>query len=350
MTFTRQTAFSDACRLAAFLLLLLFTNSDAQTLPEELSLLPEGNNEDIIIDGFVEPVTCYEHLVEADANGNNDGKVQANEYVTFVQLQTPGGQLDEMNSFQEMPLALQAAFVSLTCLCRDERFGGDPRDVNCCLGIDAHLPVVGYGEDSSPRDETRLFATCFLTDKGIATVLGSDPPSSSPSLEPSAMPSLVPTTLAPITGPPVTAAPSTDAPTTNVPSVAPTLSLAPTTTTATPTLKVVENTQVVYTISVTDGSSENIEFTEYENDLVSAMNTLATAMAPRVFTSTSSTSRSVGGVRRHLQAEVRLPTMVTAVEVTGRSNTSTVVCCANDTVVLPVSHKHCPFFSLSFTT
>ena len=329
-TSTRQPWHSSTTSITILLSILLLITPQATAQGEGLSTLPGNNDNVIIVDGFVDTTTCYEHLVEADANG--DGKVQANEFVAFTQLQTPGGQLDDLQSYQEMPLAMQATFVTLTCLCRDERFGGDSRDVNCCLGVDAHIAIVGHDEDSSSQEKTRLFATCFLTDQAIVTVLGSDPPSASPTDDPSSGPTVAPTvapTLAPQTGPPVTIAPTSMAPSTGTPSMAPTTSTpsaAPTTspapstttgapTTPAPTVLFSKNAEVVYTISVLNGKSEAIPNSGYEADLVTAMNALATSIVPIVFSAAARTSN--GGVRRKLQTAVQLPTVVITYDVTG---------------------------------
>lgn len=308
--------------LITLLLALLLQSTTAQELNGGLSTVTGTTNNDnvIIVDGFVDTTTCYEHLLEADANGNNDGKVQAEEFLEFTQLQTPGGQLDEINSYPEMPLAMQATFVLLTCLCRDERFGGDSRDVDCCLGTDAHIAILGHEDDASSQEKARLFATCFLTDEAIITVLGSEAPSASPTETPT---TVAPTSAAPITGPPVTALPTSAAPVTAAPSVAPTGSPAPTTatvgpTTLAPTTVSSETAEVVYTVSVTNGVSEDIPNSAYEDDLVLAMNALAGSVAATVFT-TSAAARNAGGRMRNrkLKTMVQLPTVVSAYEVTG---------------------------------
>lgn len=297
--------------LLVVMLLQLATPITAQELEGGLSTLAGPSDNVIIVDGFVDTTTCYEHLLEADANGNNDGKVQAEEYLEFTQLQTPGGQLDEINSYPQMPLAMQATFVLLTCLCRDERFGGDSRDINCCLGTDAHIAILGHDEDASSQEKARLFATCFLTDEAIITVLGSEPPSASPTETPT---TVAPTSMAPITGPPVTASPTSLAPTTVAPSAAPT----PTTATPGPTSLSSENAEVVYTISVENGVSESIPNSAYEDDLVLAMNALAGSVAASVFTSSAAARNGGGRMRnRKLQTMVQLPTVVSAFEVTG---------------------------------
>ena len=312
---TRQQPRQLVTLLLLVLLLQLTTPTTAQDLEGGLPTLAGPSDNVIIVDGFVDTTTCYEHLLEADANGNNDGKVQAEEFLVFTQLQTPGGQLDEINSYPQMPLAMQATFVLLTCLCRDERFGGDSRDVNCCLGTDAHIAILGKDDDATSQEKARLFATCFLTDEAIITVLGSEPPSASPTETPT---TLAPTTMAPITGPPVTATPTSLAPITVAPSVTPTRSPVPTTATAGPTTLSSGNAEVVYTISVTDGLSESIPNSAYEDDLVLAMNALAGSVAASVFTNSAAARKGGGRMRnRKLQTMVQLPTMVSVFEVTG---------------------------------
>lgn len=342
LTTTRQSIMRLSLLFLSVVLSTTTITTHAQDLVgdglESLGELPDETP--IIVDGFVDTTTCYQHLAEADANGNNDGKVQAQEFVDFVQLQAPqGSELDAIDTYQQMPLALQATFVTLTCLCRDERFGGDSQDINCCLGIDAHISIVGQDDFSTSQEQTRLFATCFLTDQGIVTVLGSAAPSASPTEVPSGATTLAPT--APVVEPPVSAAPTsgtlvtappmTAVPTTGPPTNAPTTITtgvptigattdAPTTitTTGAPTAQTTENAETVYTISVTNGLSEDIQPPAYEGDLVSAMNALATGIVPTVFSTSRNRSSGGGRVRRRfLEATVQLPTVVTAYEVTG---------------------------------
>jgi hypothetical protein len=293
----------------------------------------------IIVDGFVDTETCHDHLLEADKLGNNDGLLQADEFVTFAQLQTPGGQLDDIEDYQSMPLVMQATFVTLTCLCRDERFGGDSRDVNCCLGVDAHISIVGSDDASTAQEKTRLFATCFLTDQAIVSVLGSEPPSSSPTVNPTLgltpepttktptnRPSALPTgrpTQSPTTGPPVVSptttmpsqAPVTTPPTIQATTTAPTM--APTTLILTPSPTPVvtpvplftQSAKVVYTVAVANATALNIQSSVYENDLVNAMDQMATTVVASVFVPEK--------IRhRNLQVKLSLPTEIATYEVT----------------------------------
>lgn len=283
-----------------------------------------NNNNVIIVDGFVDTTTCYQHLVEADQNGNNDGRLQADEYVEFAQLQTPGGLLDEINDYPEMPLVMQATFVTLTCLCRDERFGGNSRDVNCCLGVDAHIAIVGHdNEASSAQEKTRLFATCFLTDQAIVQVLGSDAPTIFPTSAPTPMPTFAPTSLAPTA---TVVTPTTDAPTstTPAPTVTPTLapSPLPTITTESPTAAPVtvdvlpvftQDATVVYNIAVKNGLVEEVPTSEYEGDLINAMNEVALSVVTKVFRQERMRAR-----RRHLQVVLQIPTFVLTYEKTSK--------------------------------
>ncbi|CAB9507421.1 Cohesin domain [Seminavis robusta] len=320
----------------------------------------------IIVDGFVDTETCHDHLLQADAMGNNDGKLQADEFVEFAQLQAPSGQLDNIEDYQSMPLVMQATFVTLTCLCRDERFGGDSRDVNCCLGIDAHISIVGNEEGSTSQEKTRLFATCFLTDQAIVQVISSEPPSDSPTNPPTDAPTKMPTTGTPSTAPsalptnspsnsptvspsrtptmaPTTAAPvvtPTTSPTTEAPTDVPTMmlttqiptSLAPIvsptsspivtptsnpptsppssaspTTPVTPVPVYTQIANVVYTIAVANASITNVNSTVYEPDLINAMDQLASTVVTSVF---------VPERRRNLQVRLSLPTEVATYEVT----------------------------------
>ena len=61
---------------------------------------PQQSDQDVIVvDGFVDTTTCYAHLEQADANGNNDGKLQADE---FVESATTNPAFEESAMFENM--------------------------------------------------------------------------------------------------------------------------------------------------------------------------------------------------------------------------------------------------------
>jgi cell division septation protein DedD len=240
------------------------------------------------VGGFVDVEACYDALQTADDNPR-DGRVGADEYVTFVQELGPPGVFDDIESYQELPLRIQTTFILLACLCESAGEGQD-----CCIGENAHINTSGSGPDEipTPEEQSYLYRVCFLTDSAIEDVLSSERPSSIPSESPTMIPSESPTdkpTLSPVTGPtPMpTESPTkgpTPAPTPGPPTVSPT----PKPTTSEPsdaptfegqTMPPTEaegldlEISISYDIAIVNGNANNLQTPS--DELIAAMNDLA---------------------------------------------------------------------------
>ena len=171
------------CLLSLLLLSSSLLTSDVRAFDEDAVK---------IIDGFVDPAACYGALEAADANV--DRIVDAEEYVTFVQLlgeeQGAKNFLDDVDAFAELPLVLQSNFNILACLCQD-----DLKDDSCCVGNNAGLDTSGayMGETPTPEEQTYLFLVCSLTGNSIDKVLSSVAPTPVPSYSPTEEPTKAPT-------------------------------------------------------------------------------------------------------------------------------------------------------------
>lgn len=116
---------------------------------------------------------CYNNLYLSDAD--RDGRVDSQEYVTFVQLEGPPGFLDGVDSFVTLPMLLQSNFYTLACLCS----GGD----QCCLGGNAHLNATGTAPGETPTAEqvAYLDLVCEFTGRAVDMVLVEEgPPTATP--------------------------------------------------------------------------------------------------------------------------------------------------------------------------
>jgi hypothetical protein len=260
---------------AALPLSSLFVGSFAQQ-SIDLFQASDLNLPNMLVTGFIDTESCYAGLEAADLNG--DGRIDGDEYATFVQELGPPGFFDDINSRVELPLILLSTFNVLACLCRT-----DPNDSACCVGDAAGLDASGAfdGDSPTPNQRSYLFLVCSYTISAIDRVVEMQ------SAPPSAHPSAAPTTLAPVTPDP-TMAPTTSptslaptgAPTTANPSAspteAPTMTPAPTAPTATPTGSPTQEPLDVemtftYDIAVPDETPQS----DYLPQLVTAMDSLA---------------------------------------------------------------------------
>ena len=212
--------------------------------PNDDNFLPE-----VVVDGFVDVEACYDSLAIADENDDNE--ISLDEYVTFVQWYGPDGFLADAKGISDLPLVLTSNFNILSCLCKREGL-----DDNCCVGNKAHLDAAGSKPNQRPNSDQRLylFWVCSFTSIAIDRVLSSSPPSAAPTFFPSATPTGLPS------------APPTDFPTAE-PSAAPTGPTAP------PAADMVVS--ATYQIGVFDGDDGDPPFSDYEADLIAAMNSLS---------------------------------------------------------------------------
>ena len=128
---------------------------------------------------------CYDALYLADQN--NDNEVDADEFVTFVQIMGPAGFLPNSETYQELPLILQSNFIILACLCLQMPSfdGGSGIDPLCCAE-DPHIDIRGTqpGEVATSVQSQYLYQVCFLTETSINRLLLSAAPTTEPITKP----------------------------------------------------------------------------------------------------------------------------------------------------------------------
>jgi hypothetical protein len=271
---------------------------------------------------------CRNNLYSSDADG--DGRVDQDEYVTFVRSEGPDGFLPNVDSFVLLPIMLQSNFYTLACLCRTQP--GNNEGSRCCVGDNAHLSTNGTAPDETPTEEQGdyLSLVCGLTARAIdaaveeqtdsPTEFVTDAPSAPPSMSPTASPvmeTLSPTTSLPTASPTVmpTAAP-TDAPST----VTPTVTASPTSFLE-PVPVIIKTT---YSILVPNGLIESIPSSRYEQDLIDTMDLVSQNVADGLNVLLDGDGRTPAQLRRRrlferrrLEILVNLPTTVDAIENVG---------------------------------
>jgi hypothetical protein len=300
-------------RLLFWTIVLSTTIARAQPSPDAILIPP-----DQIVLAFVDIATCYDGLVQADAN--RDDRVERDEYLTFVQYSGPPGFLADIDSMADAPLTLQENFLFLSCVCLQN--GGDSQ---CCSGENAHIPIDSINI-ADPSPFLFLSLVCTSTIRSIDLVLEEAIriPSISPTIfpEPSPMPSNIPS-ISPTISPEPSLMPSDSAiPTatpeltelTQSPSFSPsaiptTISPRPTTSPTSSLYSVpsaVPSTQpssmhteerigvvarTIYTVLIVSGLTENVPESSYVPDLIASMNVVAVEVASEVDFGNSDGSR-----------------------------------------------------------
>jgi hypothetical protein len=230
---------------------------------------------ELVVDGFVDTAACYGAIEASVAENMDNGgsrRMDADSYVTFVQLYGPDGFLEDVDAFADLPLILQSNFNILACLCQQNA------EDRCCVGDNAAIETDGAFADETPTEAERsyLFLVCSLTGVTIDRVLQSSAPSSSPTATP-------------------------------YPTEAPTTTPAPTSTPApTQDLTVEIEVSVSYEIGVRAGNSSD----DCIDGLVGAMNSLA----PQVLAETR--RRQLRISHRRLRS-VQLDTSIASIESIG---------------------------------
>jgi hypothetical protein len=206
-----------ALPIIAFCLLFLWTPTCTVAQSNQVKEL-------ISVGGVVFTEPCFEALVEADAN--NDGDINREEYLTFGQLLGPPGVIDDVSSFEDLPVYYKIAFADLACLCDDSRFGGTSTDDRCCVGDRAMLRVPEPpGEDQSLEDFRYLYVVCGLTDQAAQQTLENrtDTPTAAPTTTTGTRPTRNPagTPTVPATDPPTAGGTAAPAPQATPPTIEP---------------------------------------------------------------------------------------------------------------------------------
>jgi len=147
----------------------------------------------VSVDGFVDTELCYVAMEDSISdNTNGDRKMNQEDYVNFVKAYGPDGFLEDITTFEELPLILQSTFYYIACRCKT-----DSQDESCCLGSNAGIDTNGSfsGESPTVTEQSYLFLVCSQTSTSIDRVIQSTAPSTAPngvpiiSLAPSALPS-----------------------------------------------------------------------------------------------------------------------------------------------------------------
>jgi len=250
---------------------------------------------------------CYDALNEADRDNNM--QVNSAEYVEFARLMSPPGLLDGVTEYNDLPVVMKAAFLGTSCLCQDPTFGGDPNDVQCCLGSNAHIriPSIPPSDASMPvEDKLYLYAACSYTNSAAEHVLKQQPSAAPVTKAPSPRPVATPSpTSAPVALTPApTSAPQpqpSSAPVTGAPSSSPVIS------TPSPTSASTMQATVTYNILVAGGKNrtdDDVFVASYITDLRRAMNGLAPEVVSETFDS-ARTRRLSGGPRTQPKRNLR---------------------------------------------
>lgn len=104
---------------------------------------------------------CFDALRDADLNG--DGKIDADEHLTFLQQ---FGSSEYWNAIQTRPLELRAKFNAVACMCIQR--GSPP---TCCHGNDASIDIHGILSNENDEKELDYLETvCILTQRAIDEV------------------------------------------------------------------------------------------------------------------------------------------------------------------------------------
>jgi hypothetical protein len=244
-------------------------------------------------DGFsiraTDAATCYTNLFTSDSDG--DGRVDNEEYVTFVKLQDTSGLLQSFSSFVELPIMLQSNFFTLSCFCRSQ--AGSASD--CCVGDNAHISTNGTNPLDTPTEEQEQYLNlvCGLTDRAIdmtVAELSTPSPTIFPTIQPSVRPPVITSRPTDVPTTAVTTSPPTVAPTiittgapTSTPTANPNPTVSPSPTVTYEPVEVIVKTS--YSILVANGTEE----ISYTNSLIAAMDIVAQNVA---------TTLNVGNTRR----------------------------------------------------
>ena len=215
---------------------------------------------------FVDSEACYSAIEDSVIDKDGDRRMDPEAYVDFVIAYGPTNLLEDTVTFEELPLLLINNFYLLACLCKTED------EDQCCVGPKAGIETTGVFSGDTPTDaeQSYLFLVCSQTSTAIDRVIQSMPPSEVPikTLGPS-----VPPTMSPI-----------------VPSI-------------------VEEVVVTYSIGI---EANGLNFEDYAEELISAMDSMAPTLIPEV-------GKTVRRTRRRLQT-VFLPTSITNHMVVGKIN------------------------------
>lgn len=257
---------------------------------------------------------CFSSLTEADVN--NDSKLDQAEYVDFLKLYGVPNIGDD--SYRDLPLVLQSTFFSISCFCTSNGLAAQ----SCCDGSDPYIPTDGAADSQLPTQaqETYLGRLCGLTDSAVDQIVPTPAPAPVTTEAPSSSPSLSPTlgSQSPSMNPTGSAVP-TEIPS-SVPTRAPTeiASQSPTAlplSTSPTGAPMVTKIQTQYSIAIANGRQEQINPEWFTQDLISAMDIVASEVGILV--------EDGNRRRRRLSITVGLPTEIVEFEEQEWSNDNT---------------------------
>lgn len=207
---------------------------------------------------------CFQNLMEADANG--DFQLDHSEYVSFLRIY---GVPNIGDSYQDLPLVLQSTFYSISCICTTN--GSETQ--SCCYGLNPFIPIDGASTSQLPTQaqEVYLGKLCGLTDSAASQIIPTDLVTETPSSSPSNLPSQNPTSHPSVPSPPM-----------------------------------VTKIQTQYTIAIANGRADQINPEWFTEDLISAMDVVATDVGIMV--------EDGNETRRRLTVTVGLPTSIVEFE------------------------------------
>lgn len=130
----------------------------------------------LTIGEFVDTEACYSAIDEAVADKVGDQRMDPESYVGFVKAYGPDKFLEDVSTFEELPLILINNFYLLACMC-----GTEPDD-ECCVGEKAGIDTSGALSEEIPTSDEKsyLFLVCAQTSTAIERAVESLSPSAAP--------------------------------------------------------------------------------------------------------------------------------------------------------------------------
>ena len=112
--------------------------------------------------------TCYAHLEGADHN--RDSKLNREEFTQAVNRMGQTKDAFQVNSFMELPDAIQDAFNRLSCRCLGLSNDDGLQPVSCCGGEYATVDIAGITPGTRPTqvEQERLDEACEVIEQSLA--------------------------------------------------------------------------------------------------------------------------------------------------------------------------------------
>jgi len=140
----------------------------------------------LLIGDFVDSEACYSAIEKSAVDRDGDRRMDPEAYVDFVEAYGPDNLLKDIATFEELPLVLINNFYLLACLCKTEV------EDECCVGSKAGIDTNGAFSGDTPTDDEQsyLYLVCSQTSTAIDRFIQSMPPTGVPtgSLSPTTAP------------------------------------------------------------------------------------------------------------------------------------------------------------------